>query len=110
MNTEFATRDLRRLIAQVPVTVTHSAREVTGTKTRLDAKALAAAAGLQAAYKFSVYTVAADWVVQEGDTTTDKTPGNESVVTVDGAEFRVLGTSLDSMGVGLRLDLGTKYQ
>lgn len=106
MDTAFATRDLRYVIAQAPVSVVAGAKTVTGTNTRLDAKTMAANAGLQDRYVTSVYTVAADWM--EGET--NLAPAVDAVITVGGAERRVLKTALDSLGIGLRLDLGAKFE
>lgn len=106
MDTAFATRDLRYVIAQVPVPIVAGTKTVTGTKTRLDAKTMAANAGLQDRYVTSVYTVAADWV-EDG---TNLAPAIDAVITVGGVAHRVLKTALDSLGVGLRLDLGAKFE
>ncbi len=110
MNKSFAVRDLRFLIQQDPVAVVSSGFPVEGVKSRLDSKALAAAAGLQALYQFSVNTLASDWLTTENGLQVDRTPAKESVVAVDNVEYRLLGSMLDSLGVGLRLDLGAKYQ
>lgn len=108
MDKAFAIRDLRYVINQDPVSVVFDGVAVNGSKSRMDAKAMAANAGLQTRYVFSVQTVAGDWVT--GDPSTDHTPGNDAVVAVAGSEYRVLQVSRDSLGVGVRLDLGAKFQ
>lgn len=91
---------LSNLLALMPFSVTIGGSSYSGTRTVLRREKEYLAEGVRNAYRFSVIFAKADF---------DTVPEVRSLVTVEGAEYRILNIQEDGSGTSLRLDVGDKY-
>ena len=95
-------RHYRRMLRQLPTTVTIGGVDYTGTRTQLTADQQFVDQGLINAYRFSV-------LLSQHDFRSVGLPAVNSTVTIDSTTYRILAEQEDAAGVSVRLDLGEQY-
>ena len=101
--------DLRNVIETDPVACVFlpagetTPIQVSGIQSHLSADALVARPGLVLNYRFSVWTIKADWKKVDGAVAL---PIADNYLTVAGVKHTVIAVETDAVDVGYRLDLG----
>lgn len=105
MNADAIKSKFANLMNQSPnkltATIPGTTDPVTAVKTSLDRDIKYSEFGKASGYKFSIIVELADL--------TDKEPEIDSLVSIDGTEYRIMDTDTDSTDVSIRVDLGQKY-
>lgn len=91
----------RAIFAQVPVTIVFDGQTVSGGGGNIKINEKQTGVGAQPSYRRSVKSIKDDW---------SPAPAKRDVVTVGGAEYRILDVVEYIEGTAYRFDLGDKYE
>jgi len=95
-----AKENLEGLIEGDPVALISGGDTVDGIKGNFLTSQEVVAAGLQGVYDFSVMSCLGDWT---------SVPDDDTVVSVDGTNQRLLRSATDALDVGVRMDFGSEF-